>query len=97
MVIDGCEKTPRRTRSGNYPNCGNAFLPSNFNVGLRHGPGFLFRPSRLIALFCGFSPGPTVATSPARRSGGGVAMEPRRYTFRSNMLQGRIAKPETRA
>jgi uncharacterized protein YbaR (Trm112 family) len=56
MLMDRGEKTPRRTPSGNYPECGNAFLPSNFNVGLRHRPGFLFRPSQLIGLFFGFFP-----------------------------------------
>jgi uncharacterized protein YbaR (Trm112 family) len=69
MVVDGGEKTPRHAPSGNYPKCGNAFLPSNFNVGLRHRPGFLFRPSQLIALFCGFSPNRPLP--PARRAAPG--------------------------
>jgi hypothetical protein len=94
------QKSRGKSPFGKYPECGNDFLPSNFNAGLRTRPGFLFPSFQLIARFCDFFSGPTItasrqaamATAPA-----GLAMEPCGYTFRSNMLQGRITKPETRA
>jgi hypothetical protein len=89
-----CDEAP----SGNYPECGNGFLPSNLNTRFRVRPGFLFPSFQLIGRFAAFPAGLSVAARPARhhscRSGwhcDGAA----RYTFGSNVLQARMTKPET--
>jgi len=94
MVVNAGENPRGGHRSCNYSEWGNGFLPSDFNAGLRFRPGFLLPPFQLIGLFCGFSRRRYTArpAEPLR-----FAMEPRRYTFRSNMLQPRMTTPETRA
>ncbi len=98
MVVNAGEKIPRRTPFCKHPDCGNAFLPSNLNTRFRLGPGFLFRSFQLIGRFTAFRSDLAVAAGPARRRawrsgwpGDGAA----RYTFGSNVLQGRMTKPET--